>query len=69
MDLFLYDNGLRHERVKIFNLYTLRILFDWNNCFVCSNMFPLLEIMRIAFFCWLDNFLSMSYVLLQATLA
>ena len=40
---------------KIFNLYTLRILFDWNNCFVCSN-FPLLQIMRIACFWWLENF-------------
>ena len=54
---------------KIFNLYTLRILFDWNNCFVCSNLL-LLQIMRIARFCWLDNLLNfVVYALPQATLA
>ena len=35
---------------KVFNLYTFKTLFHRNNCFVCSN-FPLLQIMRIAYFC------------------
>ena len=46
---------------RICNFYTLKILFDWNNCFVCSN-FPLLKIMRTACFFWLDNLLSFSYM-------
>ena len=35
---FLYINI---AAFKIFNLHTLRILFDWNNCFVCYVCYKL----------------------------
>ena len=43
MDWFLYDNGLRHERVKLFICYTLpnNDAYNASNVFIlerCSNM-------------------------------
>ena len=53
---FLWTWYINIATFKVFNLYTFKTLFHRNNCFVCSN-FPLLQIMRIAYFCWLHIFI------------